>query len=617
MKTELSLSTLQGQGVFRDSELPADSEVSRKSYTMPTVKVDGDERTFASTMTTPIEDREGEVVVTAGMDTKQYSKNPVLCWSHTYSVLPVGKAVEVEASPTGLVGKFKVATTGFANDVWQLIKDGMLNAVSIGFIRMQTYKRGQPGFVEACKQYGVEITATLTRITTKSVLVETSLVCTPCNREALVYAVASKGLTEIACKLGVEVVETGDMGSEDLAIKGSEAAKPYPTEHAARQENPDAFRKFRRRNGAFGPGIDAIYGIDSNGKAHVASIRFDATKFTVTEAQAWLKAHDYKTDVEAATPHKADEPADPAENTTETPATATEPAPEEHTAEPSAPPAKVCTCGVTCDSEGTCPTCSMKEAISNPPPPGAAKDATAETAPASDAASSGIEGDPGTRSDEGAIPEDFATEVEELLAEIEALELSGDTYTDKRHAVQDTGTPDQVATMRDGTKVFLVDGSKIERTKRMDFVEGDNGEHDAKTSKGALGIPADEIWIDACVSQRSDCRKHGGILAHEAAEKKLMAKGLTYDKAHPIANTVERKYLELGPAKKAVAPVEPPPEPTAKKEEVITPIPVPVAPLKVLRVGPPAEIKVLRVGSYSVTAEDRKAAEALASGKIV
>jgi len=227
-----------------------------------------------------------------------------------------------------------------------------------------------------------------------------------------------------------------------------------------------------------------------------------------------------------------------------------------------------------------------------------------------------VSGDPGTRADEAAIPEDLVTEIEELLAEIEEFDLAGDSYTDKRHTVQDSGTPERIAVLRDGTKVLLVDGSKLEREKRMDFIEGDNGEHDAKTSKGVLGIPTDEIWLDACVSQRSDCRKHGGILAHEMVEKKLMSKGWDYNKAHPVANTAERKFLEKGPAKKPVVVTEADPNAAIKEETVVV---VPVAPQvpTVLRVGPPAEIKILRVGVYTPTVEDRKAAEALASGKIV
>jgi len=69
---------------------------------------------------------------------------------------------------------------------------------------------------------------------------------------------------------------------------------PYPSEHAARLKEPSRYEKFRRENDKFGDGIHAIWGITPDGKAELQAIRFDARKFTVEEAKAWLKDHDYK-----------------------------------------------------------------------------------------------------------------------------------------------------------------------------------------------------------------------------------------------------------------------------------------------------------------------------------
>lgn len=80
---------------------------------------------------------------------------------------------------------------------------------------------------------------------------------------------------------------------------------PYPHEHAARQENPGKYKKFRRKNNAFGSGIHVIYGITEDNKAEVQSIRFDSSKYTVEEAKAWLKKHGYKTNVEPSTGEKS------------------------------------------------------------------------------------------------------------------------------------------------------------------------------------------------------------------------------------------------------------------------------------------------------------------------
>jgi len=69
---------------------------------------------------------------------------------------------------------------------------------------------------------------------------------------------------------------------------------PYPHEHAARLKDPDRYERFRRENNKFGPGIHAIWGITADGKVELQAIRFDASRFTVAEARAWLKEHGYK-----------------------------------------------------------------------------------------------------------------------------------------------------------------------------------------------------------------------------------------------------------------------------------------------------------------------------------
>jgi 2'-5' RNA ligase len=76
---------------------------------------------------------------------------------------------------------------------------------------------------------------------------------------------------------------------------------PFKNQHAARQKDPGKYKSFRRKNNEFGKGVDVIYGITSDGKAEVQSIRFKASKFTPDEAREWLKDHGYKTGLEEAT----------------------------------------------------------------------------------------------------------------------------------------------------------------------------------------------------------------------------------------------------------------------------------------------------------------------------
>ncbi len=70
---------------------------------------------------------------------------------------------------------------------------------------------------------------------------------------------------------------------------------PMPSEHSARIRDPGQYDLFRRKNNEFGPGIHVIYGIKRNPrKSEVQAIRFEASRWTVAKAKAWLKAHAYK-----------------------------------------------------------------------------------------------------------------------------------------------------------------------------------------------------------------------------------------------------------------------------------------------------------------------------------
>ena len=81
---------------------------------------------------------------------------------------------------------------------------------------------------------------------------------------------------------------------------------PYPHEVAARIKDPKEFDEFRRENGKFGDGIDAIFGI-KDGKSEVQAVRFDSSKFDVSQVKDWLKSHDMTAiEVEPAAEPKKD-----------------------------------------------------------------------------------------------------------------------------------------------------------------------------------------------------------------------------------------------------------------------------------------------------------------------
>jgi hypothetical protein len=80
-----------------------------------------------------------------------------------------------------------------------------------------------------------------------------------------------------------------------LEIKYSEL-RPYVGEHAARIKEPN-YDSYARKNNKFGDGVHVIYGVKKKGEekvTEVQSIRFNASKWTVSEAKKWLKDHNWK-----------------------------------------------------------------------------------------------------------------------------------------------------------------------------------------------------------------------------------------------------------------------------------------------------------------------------------
>ena len=85
--------------------------------------------------------------------------------------------------------------------------------------------------------------------------------------------------------------EPSDDSEDDRAYTEQ---RPYPNEHAARLLDPAQFDSFRRKNNDFAQGIDSIYGLNGNDPVRLQALRFDAQRFTVSEAKKWLSDHDYK-----------------------------------------------------------------------------------------------------------------------------------------------------------------------------------------------------------------------------------------------------------------------------------------------------------------------------------
>lgn len=131
-------------------------------------------RKMAFTISTASVDRDGDTIDPKGWQLENYSKNPVVLFGHDYSSLPVGKAVSITATATGLRAEVEFPPVGvypFADTVHDMVKGGFLNATSVGFAGVEATRSKD-------RERGFDFT--------KQELLEFSIVPVPANPEALV-----------------------------------------------------------------------------------------------------------------------------------------------------------------------------------------------------------------------------------------------------------------------------------------------------------------------------------------------------------------------------------------------------------------------------------------------
>lgn len=142
-----------------------------------------DESKFTATFVISDEsvDRQGEIIKQDGWDFKNYLNNPVVLFGHDSYDLPIGKTIDikVEDGKTLATIEFAAAIYDKAATVFNMVKAGILNTVSVGFINKE-YLDG-----EDYDNY----------VLTKNELLEISIVPVPANPNAIVLA-AKDGLID-------------------------------------------------------------------------------------------------------------------------------------------------------------------------------------------------------------------------------------------------------------------------------------------------------------------------------------------------------------------------------------------------------------------------------------
>ena len=144
-------------------------------------------------------DRDGEVLIPQGMNSKEFEDNPILFWNHDYSI-PIGNVKNIERGEGAVYGTLSFAKReGVEGDFFpevaeSLVKQGVVKGISVGFVP-------EDGGVRAATkrdrdQYGSKVK----RVFNRWKLLEVSVAPLPANQDALVEAVGKGLLSPVQCK---------------------------------------------------------------------------------------------------------------------------------------------------------------------------------------------------------------------------------------------------------------------------------------------------------------------------------------------------------------------------------------------------------------------------------
>ena len=153
------------------------------------------------------EDRDGEVVNPAGLDTNNFMRNPVLLFAHNYRETPIGKILELKKEDNRILFKSQFNLDDpRGKSIFNMFQKGFLNAFSIGFI---------PKEIEG-------------NIFTKSELLEISAVPVPSNPNALVLLRSADDVDQSVVK---EIEEMSEKQNEEkqnakIAAQVAKAVEP-------------------------------------------------------------------------------------------------------------------------------------------------------------------------------------------------------------------------------------------------------------------------------------------------------------------------------------------------------------------------------------------------------
>lgn len=180
----------------------AGAEMAHCALACEVKKLDIAERTVDVVMSTPTIDRHGERVE-LDWELRSFKANPIVLWAHDSRDLPLGRCENVRIEANALIGTIRfcsAAANPKAEQCLQLFREGVLNAVSVGFI---------PHSYRFEKDDDEEIL-----VLSQNELVELSVTPTPANPEALVRRRAKALAMRTAEKSNVQAAPGDGNGTE-------------------------------------------------------------------------------------------------------------------------------------------------------------------------------------------------------------------------------------------------------------------------------------------------------------------------------------------------------------------------------------------------------------------
>lgn len=195
-------------------------------------------------------DRSGDLITDDAWQLDNFNNNSVICAFHQYSRPPIAKALWVKVvKGEGLRMKIKFASTDEGKEFYQLYKEGILNAFSVGFRGLE-YKYIEDFDQEDIEKYSVG--GDIPRcVFTKVELFEVSAVAIPDNQAALVERHANgefktKGVEdfylEVSKDFNLDDIEIETKEIEIDEVKTEDKALPCDNENECSGESCNMYK---------------------------------------------------------------------------------------------------------------------------------------------------------------------------------------------------------------------------------------------------------------------------------------------------------------------------------------------------------------------------------------